>query len=225
MAAPILQCNMMSANRRANSKDRPWNRRPAHRKNITARESISVDISGGIQASLAGRYASALFSLARDDKQLAEVEASVATLRAALTESSDFMAMTKSQTISRGAAEKIAEALTGTLKLDSMTGNLLGVLAHNRRLGQLSNILSAFETLVAAHRGEVTAEVTSAFPLSDTQIDEIRKQLKDRAGHSVKITAKVDPSILGGLIVRMGSQMIDSSIKTRLNTLSQAMKG
>ncbi len=144
-----------------------------------------MDISGGIQASLAGRYASALFSLARDDKQLADVEASVATLRTALNESPDFAAMTKSQTISRGAAEKVVEALSTTLKLDTMTGNLLGVLAHNRRLGQLSNILAAFDTLVAAHRGEVTAEVTSAFPLTETQIDEIRKQLKDRAGHSM----------------------------------------
>lgn len=184
-----------------------------------------MDISGGIQASLAGRYASALFSLARDEKQLAEVETSVATLRAALNESPDFVTLTKSQTVSRGAAEKVVEALSTTLKLDTMTGNLLGVLAHNRRLGQLSNILAAFDMLVAAHRGEVTAEVTSAFPLSEAQIDEIRKQLKDRAGHSIKITAKVDPSILGGLIVRIGSQMIDSSIKTRLNTLSQAMKG
>ena len=184
-----------------------------------------MDISGGIQASLAGRYASALFSLARDDKQLAEVETSVATLRAALNESEDFATLTKSQTVSRAAAEGIAASLSEMLKLDTMTGNLLGVLATNRRLGQLSNILAAFDMLVAAHRGEVTAEVTSAFPLSETQIDEIRKQLKDRAGHSIKITAKVDPSILGGLIVRMGSQMIDSSIKTRLNTLSQAMKG
>ncbi|PXW68436.1 ATP synthase F1 subcomplex delta subunit [Blastomonas natatoria] len=184
-----------------------------------------MDISGGIQASLAGRYASALFSLARDEKQLAEVETSVATLRAALGESEDFAALTKSQTISRAAAEKIVAALAETLKLDKMTGNLLGVLATNRRLGQLYPILVAFDQLVAAHRGEVTAEVTSAFPLSEAQVDEIRKQLKDRAGRSIKITAKVDPSILGGLIVRMGSQMIDSSIKTRLNTLSQAMKG
>ena len=184
-----------------------------------------MDISGGIQASLAGRYASALFSLARDEKQLAEVEASVATLRAALNESEDFAALTKSQTISRAAAEEIVASLAETLKLDKMTGNLLGVLATNRRLGQLSSILAAFDQLVAAHRGEVTAEVTSAFPLSEAQLDEIRKQLKDRAGRSIKITAKVDPSILGGLIVRMGSQMIDSSIKTRLNTLSQAMKG
>ncbi|MBU0862003.1 MAG: F0F1 ATP synthase subunit delta [Alphaproteobacteria bacterium] len=184
-----------------------------------------MDISGGIQASLAGRYASALFSLARDEKQLSEVETSVATLRAALNESADFAALTKSQTVSRGAAEKVVEALSDTLKLDRMTGNLLGVLAHNRRLGQLASVLAAFDLLVAAHRGEISAEVTSAFPLSDAQIDDIRKQLKDRAGRSIKITAKVDPSILGGLIVRMGSQMIDSSIKTRLNTLSQAMKG
>jgi len=184
-----------------------------------------VDISGGIRASLAGRYASALFSLALDEKQLAQVETSVATLRAALAESADFTALTRSHTISRGAAEKVVAALSDTFKLDRMTGNLLGVLAHNRRLGQLSSILAAFDMMVAAHRGEISAEVTSAFPLSDAQIDEIRRQLKDRAGRSIKITAKVDPSILGGLIVRMGSQMIDSSIKTRLNTLSQAMKG
>ncbi|WP_373486430.1 F0F1 ATP synthase subunit delta [Blastomonas sp.] len=184
-----------------------------------------MDISGGIQASLAGRYASALFALARDEKHLAEVEASVATLRAALTDSEDFALLVNSFTVGRSDAEKAVAAVSNVLKLDPLTANLVGVLAQNRRLNQLSPVLTAFDAMVAAHRGEVSAEVTSAFPLSGPQIDEIRKQLKDRAGRTIKITAKVDPSILGGLIVRMGSQMIDSSIKTRLNTLSQAMKG
>ncbi|MEZ5710765.1 MAG: F0F1 ATP synthase subunit delta [Blastomonas sp.] len=184
-----------------------------------------MDISGGIQASLAGRYASALFSLARDEKKLADVEKSLGTLGKALDDSPEFAALTSSQVIGRADAAKAVAAVAAKLKIDTLTANLLGVLVGNGRLGQLRNVLRAFASLAAAHRGEINAEVTSAFPLSSDQIDAIRKQLKERAGRSINITANVDPAILGGLVVRMGSQMIDSSIRTRLNTLSQAMKG
>lgn len=184
-----------------------------------------MDSSGGIQASLAGRYASALFALARDNKTLTDVEKSLASLRQAIEESADFAALLHSQVPTRAELEASVLAIADLLKLDTLTRNFLGVLAQNNRLAQLSPILRAFDMLLAQHRGEVAAEVTSAFKLNDAQLDEIRKQLKDRAGRTIKITAKVDPSILGGLVVKMGSQMIDSSIKTRLNTLSQAMKG
>jgi len=189
------------------------------------KESVRVDISGGIQASLAGRYAYALYELGRETKSLPAIETSLDTIRQALQDSPEFAALVRSQTVDRDSAAKAVAAIARTLKLDPTTANFLGVLAQNRRLGQLRAMLDAFAALAAAHRGEISATVTSAFPLSDAQVDAIRKQLKDRAGHSIKITTHVDPSILGGLIVRMGSQMIDSSIKTRLNTLSQAMKG
>lgn len=184
-----------------------------------------MDTSGGIQASLAGRYAFALFTLARDEKKLPAVEKSLGAVKAALDESEDFAKLASNQVVSRDQATQIVAAVSKALKLDKLSANLLGVLAQNGRLSQLGNVVRAFHTLAAAHRGEVSAEVTSAFPLSDSQLDDIRKQLKDRAGRSINITAKVDPAILGGLVVKMGSQMIDSSIKTRLNTLSQAMKG
>jgi F-type H+-transporting ATPase subunit delta len=184
-----------------------------------------VEHSGGIQASLGGRYATALFELAREAKALDAVEASLAKVRQALADSADFKALTTSPLIGRGDARKAIAATAKTLQLDATTANFLGVLADNRRLGQLPQILRAFRTLLANHRGETTADVTSAHPLDTAQQDALRQQLKTRLGRDVSIDLNVDPSLLGGLVVRIGSQMIDSSIRTRLNTLSQAMKG
>jgi F-type H+-transporting ATPase subunit delta len=111
------------------------------------------------------------------------------------------------------------------LKLDPTTTSFLGVLAQNRRLGQLPAIIRAFRQLAAAHRGETTAEVISAHPLTTDQVDALKAQLRARIGRDVKVDLSVDSSLLGGLVVKIGSQMIDSSIKTRLNSLAHAMKG
>lgn len=184
-----------------------------------------MENSGGIQASLAGRYALALFELARDGKQLDSVGKSLAAIKATLAESGDFRALTTSPLISRDAAAAALKAVGESLKLDSLTLNFLGVLAENRRLAQLGGIIRAFGQLVSNHRGETTAEVTSAHPLSSDQLDALATQLKSRVGRDVALDVKVDPAILGGLVVKLGSQMIDSSIRTRLNTLAQAMKG
>ena len=116
-------------------------------------------------------------------------------------------------------------AVAGPLGLDDITARFLGVLAQNRRLGQLSTVIRDFRTLADRHRGETTAEVTSAHPLDDDQVAELKRQLKGRLGRDVTVELDVDPSILGGLVVRIGSQMIDSSIRTRLNSLAHAMKG
>jgi F-type H+-transporting ATPase subunit delta len=184
-----------------------------------------VENSAGIQASLSGRYATALFELARDSKDLAKVEASLATVAQALAESADFKALTASPLVSRSNAAKAVAAVAKSLKLDATTSNFLGVLAQNRRLGELSSVIRAFRQLAAAHRGEATAQVTSAHPLSTAQVDALKQQLRTRIGRDVSIDLSVDPSLLGGLVVKIGSQMIDSSIKTRLNSLAQAMKG
>ena len=184
-----------------------------------------MENSGGIQASLSGRYATALFELARDSKTLPAVEASLATVRAALDESADFKALTSSPLISRANAGKAIAAVAKSLKLDTTTANFLGVLAENRRLGQLGAIIRAFRALAASHRGETTAEVVSAHPLSAAQVTELKQQLRTRLGRDVSVDLSVDPSLLGGLVVKIGSQMIDSSIKTRLNSLAHAMKG
>ncbi len=184
-----------------------------------------MENSAGIQASLSGRYATALFELARDSKALAKVEDSLATVAQALAESADFKALTASPLVSRGNAAKAVAAVAASLKLDGTTANFLGVLAENRRLGQLPAIIRAFRQLAAAHRGETTALVTSAHPLSADQVDALKQQLRTRIGREVAIDLSVDPSLLGGLVVKIGSQMIDSSIKTRLNSLAHAMKG
>jgi F-type H+-transporting ATPase subunit delta len=184
-----------------------------------------METSGGIRASLAGRYASALFDLARDERQIESVSKSLETVKAALAESSDFKAITSSPLINRDEASKAIAATSEALGLDPLTRRFLGVLAKNGRLSQIDAVIRTFNRLAAAHRGETTAEVTSAFPLKDDQLAALKVRLKANAGTDVAIDAKVDPSILGGIVVRLGSQMIDASIKTKLNTLALAMKG
>jgi F-type H+-transporting ATPase subunit delta len=193
------------------------------------KDPISVDHSGGttanVQASLAGRYATALFELACDAKAVKAVEESLASVVKALGESADLRALTTSPILSRSDAKSAIAAVAKLMKLDALTTKTLGVLAENRRLAETAAVARAFTQLAAAHRGEVTAEVTSAHALTAAQSKALAAQLKARVGTDVAINSKIDPSILGGLTVKIGSQMIDSSIKTRLNTLAAAMKG
>ncbi|MEO8723176.1 MAG: F0F1 ATP synthase subunit delta [Sphingobium sp.] len=184
-----------------------------------------MENSGGIQASLSGRYALALFELARDSNQLESVASSLDTLKRALAESADFRDLTASPVIGRAAAEKAVATLAKSLRIDALTTRFLGVLAGNRRLAQLGAAIRAFETLLANHKGETLATVTSAHALSTAQVTALQKSLKARVGSDVAVDLSVDPAILGGLVVKIGSQMIDSSIRTRLNTLALAMKG
>ena len=111
------------------------------------------------------------------------------------------------------------------MDIDPLTRRFLGVLATNGRLAQLGAVITTFARLAADHRGETTAEVTSAFPLNDDQLAALKANLKARVGQDVAIDAKVNPSILGGIVVRLGSRMIDASIKTKLNTPLGRMKG
>ena len=184
-----------------------------------------MENSGGIQASLAGRYATALFGLARDQNQIDAVSRSLDNVEQAMTESADFRALVTSPLVGRADAATTIAALAPSLGLDTLTGNFLSVLAGNGRLGELKNVIRSVRTLASAHRGETTAEVTSARALDDTQIAQLMTKLKVRVGRDVAIDAKVDPSLLGGLVIRLGSQMIDASIKTKLNNLAQAMRG
>ena len=184
-----------------------------------------VETSGGIRASLAGRYASALFDLAREERQIESVSGSLDKVKAALAASPDLKALTTSPLVNRGDASKAIAATAGTLGLDPLTCRFLGVLARNGRLSQLEAVIRMFARLAAQHRGETTAEVTSAFPLRDDQVAALKANLKASSGSDVTIDAKVDPAILGGIVVRLGSRMIDASIKTKLNNLAQAMRG
>ena len=184
-----------------------------------------MDNSGGIRASLAGRYASALFDLARDERQIDSVSRSLESLSQALADSREFSELVTSPMVSRDEAGKAFAALAPQLSLDPITTNFVAVLARNGRKGELRNIIRLFKRLSAEHRGEVSADVVTAHPLKDDQLQALKAQLKARAGQDVAIDAKVDPSILGGIIVKLGSQMIDASIRTKLNRLAAAMKG
>lgn len=184
-----------------------------------------MDISGGIVTGLAGRYATALFGLARDQKQIDTVSQSLVKLRSALRESTDFATLTTSPLIGREEGLKATLAAAGALGVDPLTRNFLGVLAKGRRLGILGNVIRDFMRLAAHARGETTAEVTSAHPLNDDQVAALKARLKASIGRDVTVDLRVDPAILGGLVVRVGSRMIDSSIKTKLDNLALAMKG
>jgi F-type H+-transporting ATPase subunit delta len=184
-----------------------------------------VEYSGGIQASLSGRYATALFELARDESKLDAVGQSLAALKQALAESDDLKALVTSPLIGRDTAGKAIAAVASSIGIDALTANFLGVLAKNRRLGSLGAIIRDFVMLAARHRGETTAQVVSAHPLDANQMATLQTRLKSMVGSEVAVDASVDPSILGGLIVRLGSRQIDGSIRTKLNALATAMKG
>ena len=184
-----------------------------------------METSGGIRASLAGRYASALFDLARNARQIESVGNSLDALGQALLDSKDFNELITSPLVSREAAGKSFAALAPDLGIDPITTNFLGVLARNGRKGELRNVIRAFRRLASEHRGEATAEVVTARPLNDDQLSALRQQLRGRAGRDVNIDTSVDPDILGGIVVKLGSQRIDASIRTKLNRLASAMKG
>ncbi|MXO90749.1 F0F1 ATP synthase subunit delta [Pontixanthobacter aquaemixtae] len=183
-----------------------------------------MDISGGIKASLAGRYASALFDLASEAGTVSAVETDLEKLHAALGESDELTNLITNPQISRSQAGDAVAAVGKKLKISELTNNFLGVLAGNRRLGDLPGMIRAFGTIAAAQRGEVTANVTSAHALSDSQLETLKTKLTAREGRTVKLSADVDPELLGGLVVTIGSKRIDGSIRTRLNSLAQAMK-
>jgi len=184
-----------------------------------------VENSGGIKASLQGRYASALFDLASENGVVTAIEADLEKLGAALRESDEFTALIRNPQISREAAGKAVDSVAALLGLSDLTKNFLGVLSANRRLSALPEIIRAFQAIAAAQRGEATADVATAHALTDEQVEQLRQKLEAREGRNVKIRTSVDPELLGGLVVTIGSKRIDSSIRTRLNSLAQAMKG
>ena len=199
--------------------------RSTHGANFFVWSFEHVETSGGIQASLAGRYATALFGLARDEQQIDAVTRSLDSIEAAFAESREFRTLVTSPLVGRGDAAKAISALTPTLGVDPITAKFLTVLAGNGRLAELKSVIRVARQLAAGHRGETTAEVTSAHPLDDAQVAQLKANLQTRVGRDVAIDARVDPSILGGIVVRLGSQMIDASIRTKLNSLALAMKG
>lgn len=184
-----------------------------------------METSGGIVAGLSGRYATALYDLARSAKAVDAVSESLGTVTATLGDSDELRTLTTSPMIDRATATRTIAAVATALNLDPLTAKFLGVLAHNRRLAALPAIIRDFTKLTANQRGEITAEVTSAHPLDAEQQTALKAKLRAGLGADAALILNVDPEILGGLIVRVGSRMVDSSIRTKLNTLASAMKG
>lgn len=177
-----------------------------------------------IQAGAAGRYASALFDLARDEGKIAEVEAGLREFQAMLASSPDLMRLIKAPVYSAEEQEKAITALASRAEISGLAANFIQLVARNRRLFILPDTISAFLSLAARARGEVEARVTSAQPLTAAQIETLKDSLKASVGKDVKLDLDVDPALLGGLVVKVGSRMIDSSLRTKLASLKTRMK-
>jgi len=188
-------------------------------------ESDHVSSDDSMMASMAGRYASALFELAKDQRQLEQVERDLASLQAMLAGSADLRRLVLSRVIS---AENQAKALAAVLEkagISGLTANFVQLIAKNRRLFAAADMMKAFRALVARERGEVSADVASAHPLTPEQMQLLSDTLRTSIGKNVRIDTRVDPGLLGGLVVKVGSRMIDSSLRTKLNNLKVVMKG
>jgi F-type H+-transporting ATPase subunit delta len=177
------------------------------------------------EGGLAGRYALALFELAQDQKSLDAVSADLASLRRAMDASPDLARLIKSPVFSADDQGKALKAILAQMGANALTSNFVLLLASKRRLFVLTGVISAYESLLAKSRGETEAEVTAARALSDAEIADLKSVLKSRLGKEPRLHTKVDPSLLGGLVVKVGSRMIDSSLRTKLDGLRSAMKG
>ena len=180
--------------------------------------------SSSLTAGAAGRYATALFELASDAGTLDQTEADLKALGAALDESQDLGNLMRNAIYTREEQGNAIAAIGDKMGLSALVKNVLGLMASKRRLFAVPQLITVFEALMAEHRGEVTAEVTSARGLSDAQAAALVEQIKTATGRDVKLNVSVDESIIGGLIVKVGSKMIDSSIRSRLASLKNAMK-
>jgi F-type H+-transporting ATPase subunit delta len=174
---------------------------------------------------IAGRYATALFELARDQDGLDAVAGDVATIRAAIAESADLRRLVSNPIYDAKTQSTAMAAVLAALGVGTLVANFVGVVAGNRRLFALDGMALGFQRLLSRHRGEVVAEVTSAWPLDEGQTAAVRTELTAAMRTEVSVAARVDPNILGGLIVKIGSRMIDSSLRTKLRNLRFAMKG
>lgn len=189
------------------------------------RERLALSSNKAIVSGIAGRYARALFDLANESKALEKVESDLSQLSAVLDESADMRSFVDSPIYGRAEQTSAVIAVAKAAKLGDLATKFLGVLAANRRLNILSSVIAGFGQLMSHHRGEVTAQVVSADELTNTQLKELKKELMASVGHDVTIDAVVDESLLGGLVVKVGSLMVDSSLKTKLDNLAIAMKG
>lgn len=173
---------------------------------------------------VAGRYATALFELARDQKSIDSVRADIDKFAGLLADNADLARLVRSPVFTAQEQGKALDAVLAKAGIGGIAANFLRVLTANRRLFAVSDVIRAFRVLVAKFRGEATADVTVAEPLNDKNLDALKASLKSVTGKDVDLNVNVDPSIIGGLIVKLGSRMVDSSLRTKLNSIKNAMK-
>ena len=180
--------------------------------------------SASISSGIANRYATAVFQLAYDAKKVKALEPDLDALESAVADSDDFRDLITSPLYSRDQQSAAVAAIAKKMKLGATMANTLGLLAEKRRLFVLPQLLSALREMIAEHRGEVIADVTAAKALTKAQQDKLAKTLKAKVGKDVNINMAVDESLIGGLVVKVGSKMIDTSIRSKLNALQNTMK-
>jgi len=171
-----------------------------------------------------GRYAAALFELAREEGALDRIGGELEQFSRMLDESPELLRLVRSPVFSAAEQMRALNAVLERAGIGGLTANFLGLVARNRRLFAVREMITAYRKLLARHRGEVTAEVVSAHRLSEEQVDSLAAVLKQKVGHDIRLDTRVDPSILGGLVVKVGSRMIDNSLRTKLENLRVAMK-
>ena len=180
--------------------------------------------SASTSTGIAGRYATAVFELSQDAGQIDALENDVDQLEAALRDSDDLRDLISNPIYTRDEQERAIGALAEKMGLTETLRNVLKLMARKRRLFVLPHFLNALQDRIAAHKGEVTAEVASATELTDEQQERLKRTLSDKVGSEVKLKTTVDESLIGGMIVKVGSRMIDTSIASRLAAMQNTMK-
>ena len=177
-----------------------------------------------IVSGMAGRYADALYQLARDSKATEKVAADLKTFGDLVAENPDMQRLVRSPVFTAEEQSRAVTALLDKAGIGGLANKFLRLVAENRRLFAINDIVRGYKAMVAKHKGEVTALVTAAEPLSDARLAEIKSSLKSVTGKDVQVDVHIDPAIIGGLIVKLGSRMVDSSLRTKLNAIKFAMK-
>ena len=185
-----------------------------------------VDVSepASISTSIAGRYATAVYEIAKDENAVPALEADIGSLQAALSDSADFRALITSPIYTRDEQSTAISALASKMELGGTLTKTLALMAQKRRLFVVPQLLATLRDVIAQDKGEVTADVVSAKALTKTQAEKLAKTLNASTGKTVTLNATVDESLIGGLVVKVGSRMIDTSIRAKLNSLQNAMK-
>ncbi len=177
-----------------------------------------------VVSGVADRYATALFELALEGGQFDAVAADIDRFDALLAESDDLKRLVRSPVFTPDEQLAAMTAVLGRAGIGGLVANFVKLAARNRRLFAVPGMFKAYRALLAAHRGEATADVTSAEPLSEAQVADLKAALKSVTGKDIRVNAAVEPSLIGGLVVKLGSRMIDTSLKTKLNALKIALK-